>query len=71
MKNRPEGFLKAKFIAHHSEQFDYIEELHGYLWRFVRIAFPGASGDLSEFIDPALDKLENMPIYPKRTIEKE
>ncbi|KKK69782.1 hypothetical protein LCGC14_2930620, partial [marine sediment metagenome] len=23
MKNRPEGFLKAKFIAHHSEQFDY------------------------------------------------
>lgn len=59
MKNRPEGFLKEKFIAHDSEQFDYVKELHEYLWRFVRTAFPSASGDLSDFVDPALDKLEH------------
>ena len=68
MKNRPEGFLKPEFIDPNSEQFDYIKELHRYLWRFVRFAFPDANGDLSDFVDPALDALEAMPIYPKRTI---
>ena len=61
MKNRPEGFLKPEFIDPDSEQFNYIKELHWYLWRFVRFAFPDANGDLSDFIDPALDALEAMP----------
>jgi hypothetical protein len=43
MKNRPEGFLNPEFIDPDSEQFDYIRELHGYLWRFVRFAFPDAN----------------------------
>lgn len=61
MKNRPEGFPGPEFIDPDSEQFNYIKELHWYLWRFVRFAFPDASGELSDFIDPALDALEAMP----------
>lgn len=58
MKDRPEGFLNPEIIARNSEQFDYIRELHEYLWRFVRIALPDASGNLSDFVDPALESLE-------------
>lgn len=60
MKDRPDGFLKAEFIDPDSEQFDYVRELHRYLWRFVRVALPDASGNLSDFVDPALDKLEHI-----------
>lgn len=54
MKPRPEGFLSEGHIAHDSEQFDYIRELHEYLWRFVRAEIPGASGDLTDFVDAAV-----------------
>lgn len=42
MRTRPEGFLSEEFIEHNSEQFDYIRELHEYLWRVVRAINPGA-----------------------------
>ena len=57
MKARPEGYLSNEVIAHDSEQFDYIKELHDYLWQFVRVAMPGASGSLSNFVDDALEIL--------------
>ncbi len=44
MKKRPDGFLGNNKIDHKSEPFDYISELHDYLWRFVRCTFPAASG---------------------------
>ena len=54
MKPRPPFFLDDGHIDHKGEVFDYIKELHGYLWEFVRIVFPGASGDLGNFVDDAL-----------------
>lgn len=61
MKKRPQGFLSEKNISHKSEVFGYIEELHGYLWRFVRVASPGASGDLDDWLDKAIGSLEVRP----------
>jgi hypothetical protein len=58
MKTRPLGFLNPERIPHDSEAFDYIRELHEYLWRFVRVYYPGASGDLSHWVDPVLSKVE-------------
>lgn len=58
MKDRTPGFLSDKVINHESEQFDYIVELHHYLWRFVRIHLPGASGNLTELVDIALQVAE-------------
>lgn len=58
MKNRPQGFLSEENISHNSEVFDYVEELHEYLWRFVRVARPGASGNLGELLDGIIDSLE-------------
>ena len=58
MKGRPAYFLSDDRVNHDSELFDYIVELHKYLWRFVHVAFPGASGFLTDYIDPAIDKLE-------------
>lgn len=58
MKDRLKHFLSDKIISHDSEVFDYIEELHGYLWRMVRVAFPGANGLLSNFLDRAIEELE-------------
>ena len=58
MKTRPSGFLAENNISHESEIFSYITELHDYLWRFTRIAMPGASGDLKDFVDKALIILE-------------
>lgn len=60
MKERPNLFLADDVISHTSEQFDYITELHGYLWRFVRVAIPGAGGDLADYVDPAVKKLEGI-----------
>ena len=54
MKDRPNGFLSNENIDHGSEQFDYIKELHEYLWRFVRSQIPGASGKLHDLIDEAI-----------------
>ena len=59
MKDRPDGFLSNQLLNHDSEQFDYITELHSYLWRFVRVAFPGAGGDLHDRVDQAVEKLED------------
>jgi hypothetical protein len=58
MKPRPDGFLSQKHIDHDSEVFDYIVELHEYLWRVARVAFPGASGHLTNYVDRAIEKLE-------------
>lgn len=58
MKKRPDGFLSKEEIAHDSEIFDYIRELHKYLWYFVRIFVPSASGELEDYIDIAVDEAE-------------
>lgn len=58
MKNRSSGFLAEDKIPHDSEIFDYIKELHTYLWRFVRAEIPSASGSLDEFVDEAVKKAE-------------
>lgn len=57
MKKRPDGFLAKDKIDHDGEIFDYIKELHDYLWQFVRKSIPGASGQLEWYIDDALAKL--------------
>jgi hypothetical protein len=54
MKPRPNGFLAEDKISHDSEIFDYIRELHDYLWQFVRVFYPGASGVLDDYIDNSL-----------------
>jgi hypothetical protein len=58
MKHRPPGFLSEEHIPHDSEIFDYIQELHEYLWRFVRVPCPEASGKLCHWVDTAINKLE-------------
>jgi len=58
MKPRPKGFLVKGPLGANTEQFDYVRELHQYLWRFVRVVLPGASGNLSDYIDDAIEKLE-------------
>jgi len=58
MKKRPEGFISEEFISHYSEQFDYIRELHKYLWDFVYTVIPDANGNLSNFVDTALTVLQ-------------
>jgi hypothetical protein len=67
MKNRTPGFLSDKNISHDSEQFNYIVELHDYLWRFVRLYIPGASGNLDKYIDAVLQEEENL-VATKREI---
>jgi len=56
MKNRTNGFLAHGCIDHDSEQFDYIRELHDYLWAFVRTQYPAASGRLRDWVDKGLNK---------------
>jgi len=58
MKQREKYFLGESKIDHDGEIFDYIRELHQYLWRFVRTVEPVASGYLDDFIDDAIDKAE-------------
>jgi len=58
MKIRPRGFLTEGHMGHESEIFDYIGELHRYLWRFVYCVLPGASGRLEDYIDIAIRELE-------------
>ncbi len=59
MKERPYGFIAEDKIDHNGEIFDYIRELHDYLWRFVYIVNPDAAGSLSDQIDEVLDNLES------------
>ena len=54
MKKRPYGFLADDIISHESEVFDYLQELHEYLWAFVRIYIKSASGNLQDYVDIAL-----------------
>lgn len=54
MKPRPEGFLGPDKIDQDGEVFDYVRELHDYLWDFIRVSMPWASGDISEYVDQAL-----------------
>jgi len=61
MKSRTTGFLGQDKIDQSGEIFDYIKELHNYLWDFVRAAYPGASGNLDLFVDSALEKLKSLP----------
>lgn len=56
MKERTEGFLRNELIPHESEQFDYISELHDYLWQFIKCEIPGADGNLKDCIDMALQQ---------------
>lgn len=58
MKARPAMFLSEANIDQQGEIFDYIRELHEYLWRFVRVVQPGVSGDLCVFLDTAINKAE-------------
>jgi hypothetical protein len=59
MKQRNPGFLADDIIDHNSEVFDYIKELHEYLWRFVRSQIPSASGELEKYIDVAIEIAES------------
>ena len=58
MKERTKYFLAADKIDQDGEIFDYIRELHDYLWRFVWAVRPGASGGLSDYVDSAVEELE-------------
>jgi len=54
MKKRPNGFLSPEHIDQDGEIFNYIQELHEYLWRFVCSEMPGASGVLDDHVDKAI-----------------
>ena len=62
MKSRPKGFLSDKTIDHDSEPFGYIAELHDYLWRFIRVINPSASGRINDFLDDTIEKAERIII---------
>ncbi len=59
MKTRPKGFLAEDKISHESEIFDYIQELHEYLWDFVRVYIKSASGNLDNYVDIALKEAKH------------
>jgi len=59
MKQRNTGFLSETNIDHSSEIFDYIHELHEYLWEVVNMVNPGASGFLKDLLDPAIKELKS------------
>ena len=58
MKKRTDGFLAQDNIDQDGEVFDYIREMHDYLWRFIRCELPFASGKLDNYLDVALEKAE-------------
>ena len=58
MKNRPYGFLAEDKIDSNSEIFDYIRELHQYLWDYVRRIIPSANGYLNDYVDEGLKILD-------------
>lgn len=57
MQNRSEGFLSEHYDPD-TEIGSYIRELHEYLWRFVRVTLPHASGNLNEYVDIAVREAE-------------
>jgi hypothetical protein len=70
MKTRPEGFLSQRCIDHDSEQFDYISELHAYLWRFVRTQNPQACGNIDDHIDAAIHEAETKARGPLKPLSE-
>ena len=54
MRKRPLYFLGPDKLDQDSEIFDYITELHDYLWDIVRAVKPGASGDF-DYLSPEED----------------
>lgn len=58
MKQRPRGFLNDLRRAD-PESFDYIKELHQFWWRAAKAMFPGASGDVGDYIPRIVAKLES------------
>jgi len=58
MKDRPFAFLGEDKIDSNSEIFDYIKELHGYLWDYINRIIPGASGNLKDYVDEGLKVLD-------------
>jgi len=58
MKDRPYGFLAEDKIDSNSEIFDYIRELHNYLWEYIRRVMPSASGCLNDYVDKGLEILD-------------
>ena len=61
MKERPKYFLADDKIDHEGEVFSYIQELHEYLWRFVRVHVPGAGGSIRVYLDQAVELAEGRP----------
>ena len=70
MKPRPPYFLSEENIDHDSEIFDYIRELHDYLWAFVRTQMPGTSGDLKDYVDEALKIAKQRSKLKEKYIER-
>ena len=60
MKPRSANFLGPDKIDQEGDAFDYIRELRGYLWKFIRIAYPDAKGKMEDHIDRALGFLMGM-----------
>jgi hypothetical protein len=60
VKERPRAFLAEIFQEPQPYPVvaDYIQELHEYLWRFVRAEFPFASGTLSDYVKIAVQSAE-------------
>lgn len=60
LKERPKAFLAEVFQepTRQPEVADYISELHEYLWRFVRVEFPWAQGDLKDYLRLAVESAE-------------
>jgi len=69
MKERPLHFLASDKIDHDGEVFDYINELHDYLWRFVRTVFPAVGGSLRYYVDSAIRILEQRDANGKDKLE--
>ena len=61
MKKRPDNFLSEYFNEHNKDEelASYIQELHEYLWAFVRSEFPFANGKLDKYVDVALEHSMN------------
>ena len=60
MKKRTNGFLEHLYpdgVAP-TEVGEYVNELHNYLWRFVRVEFPFSNGDLAKYLDVAIESAE-------------
>ena len=66
MKDRPEGFIAEDKIDHDGEIFDYIRELHLYLWAFVRLFYPMAGGSLDYWVDKVLDDVKIGRVSPNK-----